>query len=149
MFSKLLLVILNKSIIDIDLVDKEFLDCKFNKIILILIMYFGKSARLIISIFTLTFISSCSLFFDQPKGWPKFEIRPISGTKNFPDPKTDYGEGFRDGCGAGWDAVSKGALSDFNSKKVNSVKAVKSSDYDTGWFDGLEQCTYIIDWDVV
>jgi hypothetical protein len=28
-------------------------------------------------------------------------------------------------------------------------RSKKSPDYGTGWFDGLEQCTYIVDWDVL
>jgi len=99
----------------------------------------------------LLFSSSCSLFVEpMPKSWNwGAKPRPLTGVKNFPSTDTEYGKGFKDGCESAFDAVSKGLLSDFNDKKYDYKRMLKSSDYHTGWFDGIEQCTYILDWDVV
>lgn len=94
---------------------------------------------------------SCSLFVEpMPKTWNwGIKPRPLTGVKNFPPADTDYGAGFKDGCETAWDAVGKGAITDFNDKKYDFKRMAKSPDYNTGWWDGYEQCTYIIDWDVV
>lgn len=94
--------------------------------------------------------SSCGAFYEPiPEGWSKSKARPFVGTKGFPPATNDYGIGFRDGCGMAWDAVTKGLTSDIYPKTINAEKVAKSPDYATGWFDGFEQCTYIVDWDVV
>lgn len=95
----------------------------------------------------LIFCTSCA---NPPKswGWGVLRPRPLSGMSNFPDVDTEYGKGFRDGCGAGFDAVSKGLLSDIHGKGYDFKRMKKSPDYNLGWFDGLEQCTYIMDHDV-
>ncbi len=95
-------------------------------------------------------INACGLFVEKaPKGWPRVEPRPLTGIRGFPSLDNDYGLGFRAGCGAAWDAVTKGLTSDINSKKLDTVKLVNSPDYATGWSDGFEQCTYIVDWNIV
>ncbi len=96
-------------------------------------------------------ISSCHIFIDPtPKGWPLIEPRPLTGTRGFPSTDTDYGKGFRAGCGAAMDAVSKGITADFNAAgELDVVKMSTSDDYNLAWFDGYEQCTYMIDWNVV
>ena len=84
----------------------------------------------------------------MPKSWNwGMKPRPLSGIRNFPSAETEYGKGFRDGCVTAWDAVSKGLLSDL-SPKFDFKRLQKSADYNTGWWDGYEQCTYILDWDV-
>ncbi len=95
-------------------------------------------------------LAGCEIIFEKsPRGWPAFEPRPLVGVKHFPPTDTDYGKGFRGGCGAAWDAVTKGLTSDVNPKAIDTQKMVKSPDYALGWSDGFEQCTYIVDWDVV
>lgn len=96
----------------------------------------------------LYFLSSCLLIEPIPSDWNwGLKPRPLTGVKNFPSAKTEYGKGFRDGCSSALNAVSKGMSSDldprFDFKRMN-----KSADYGVGWFDGIEQCTYIVDWDV-
>lgn len=86
----------------------------------------------------------------MPKTWNwGIKPRPISGTRNFPDIDTEYGKGFKDGCGGAFDAVTKGLLSDIHGRKFDYKRMQKSPDYNRGWFDGVEQCTYIFDWNVV
>lgn len=103
---------------------------------------------ILVSITALT--TGCGLFIEKaPKGWPRIEPRPLTGIRGFPGLDTDYGLGFRAGCGAAWDAVTKGLTSDISPKKMDPVKLVSSPDYSTGWSDGFEQCTYIVDWNVV
>ncbi len=84
----------------------------------------------------------------MPKGWQwGFKPRPLTGVRNFPPADTEYGKGFRDGCTSAWDAVSKGLLSDLTGK-YDYKRMLKSPDYNTGWWDGYEQCTYILDQNV-
>ena len=104
----------------------------------------------IILIILIFLSSSCSLFVEpMPKGWNwGFKPRPLTGMRNFPPATTEYGKGFRDGCQSAWDAVSKGLTGDLGAK-YDFRRMLKSGDYNTGWWDGFEQCTYIVDWDVV
>lgn len=100
--------------------------------------------------FILASLSSCKLFFERaPEGWPAFEVRPLTGVEGFPPATTVYGKAFRDGCGAAWDGVTRGLTSDISPKAMDSVLASTDPDYRAGWWDGFEQCTYIVDWDVV
>lgn len=95
---------------------------------------------------------SCSLFIEpMPKGWNyKFlQPRPLTGIKNFPPADTDYGKGFKDGCAAAFDSVGKGLITEYNYAKFDYKRSVDNPDYKSGWWDGYEQCTYIIDHDVV
>lgn len=94
-------------------------------------------------------LGSCSLFAESmPKAWQwGAKPRPLTGVKNFPPANTEYGKGFRDGCTSAWDAVSKGLLSDIKGQ-YDYRRMLKSSDYNTGWWDAYEQCTYIVDWNV-
>ena len=95
-------------------------------------------------------LQSCGLFFEKsPEGWPAFEVRPLVGVSGFPPATTVYGKAFRDGCGTAWDAVTKGLASDVSPKAIDPIKASTDADYRSGWWDGFEQCTYIVDWDVV
>ena len=107
-----------------------------------------KKVFLIIAIITL---SSCRLLAEpMPKSWHwGAKPRPLTGVRGFPETDTEYGKGFKDGCGSAWDAVAKGLLSDINDKKYDFKRSQQSPDYSTGWWDGFEQCTYILDWDVV
>ena len=100
-------------------------------------------------ILMLTTLCSCSLFGESmPDGWNwGMKPRPLTGVRNFPPADTEYCKGFKDGCTSAWDAVAKGLLSDVKGK-YDYKRMLKSSDYNTGWWDGYEQCTYIIDWDV-
>jgi hypothetical protein len=96
-------------------------------------------------------LSSCSLFIDpMPASWNwGIKPRPLTGVKNFPPADTEYGKGFRDGCASGWDATGKGLISDFNYKRYDYQRMKQSTDYNTGWWEGFEQCTYILDHEVV
>lgn len=95
--------------------------------------------------------TSCSLFIEpMPGSWNSgFSPRPLTGVKNFPSTDSEYGKGFKDGCHSAWDVISKGLLSDINQKKYDFKRMQKSPDYSTGWYDGFEQCTYILDHEVV
>ncbi len=97
-------------------------------------------------------LASCSLFIEpMPKGWNyKFlQPRPLTGVRGFPPADTDYGKGFKDGCAAGWDATAKGLIADYNYAKFDYKRSVNNPDYKSGWWDGFEQCVYVVDWDVV
>ena len=86
----------------------------------------------------------------MPRGWdwgmqPRFRF----GTSNFPTADTDYGKGFRDGCSIFWSSVGKGMTSDFIKQTLDTKMLSGNPDYREGWADGMEQCTYIIDHDVI
>lgn len=87
----------------------------------------------------------------MPKSWNwgVFQPRPLIGINNFPETDTLYGQGFKDGCLVAFNAITKGLPSDMLESKYDYKRMKKSPDYDTGWWDGFEQCTYIYDWDVV
>jgi len=85
----------------------------------------------------------------MPNSWNwGIKPRPTTGMRNFPSADTEYGKGFKDGCASAWDAVARGLLSDLKAK-FDYKRLQKSSDYGTGWWDGYEQCTYIIDWEII
>lgn len=109
-----------------------------------------KGKKLILAACTIELLCSCQLFVEPlPKSWHWGATpRPLTGVRGFPSADTDYGKGFKDGCGAAWDTVSKGFLSEINNRGVNPKKLGVSSDYNIGWFDGFEQCTYILDWSI-
>ncbi len=98
----------------------------------------------------ITSLSSCSLFVEpMPSSWNwGAKPRPLTGIKNFPSTESEYGKGFKDGCGAGWEAVTKGLLGDINDKRFDYKRHIKSPDYNNGWWDGYEQCTYVVDWEI-
>ena len=99
----------------------------------------------------LFFLPSCSLIFEpMPKSWNWGATpRPLTGVRGFPSADTAYGQGFKDGCGSAWDAVAKGLLGEFNKHKIDPQRMVNDSDYGTGWEDGIEHCTYLLDWNVI
>jgi len=100
-------------------------------------------------LFILLINCSCNLFFQpMPSSWKwGLKPRPLTGVANFPSSDSEYGKGFRDGCVAGWDSVGKGVITDL--KQVYEYKRLKKSpDYNTGWFEGYEHCTCILDWEV-
>ncbi len=104
----------------------------------------------VLTLFSLLFFAtSCQLFFEpMPKSWQwGMKPRPTTGMRNFPPADTEYGKGFRDGCTSAWDVVTTGLTSDLQAK-FDYKRMLNSSDYNTGWFDGYEQCTYIVDWNV-
>jgi hypothetical protein len=113
-------------------------------------MNYKTKIKSIIALSLIFSLSSCYLLFDpMPKGWDwGFKSRPLTGVRNFPPANTEYGKGFKDGCVSAWDAVSKGLTGDL-APKFSYKRMQKSPDYGTGWWDGFEQCTYIIDHDVV
>lgn len=96
-------------------------------------------------------LSSCSLFVEPiPESWNwGIRPRPLTGVRGFPPADSEYGRGFKDGCASGWDAAGKGLISDFNNKAYNYKRMKQGPDYQAGWWDGFEQCTYILDHDVV
>lgn len=94
------------------------------------------------SIFCLT---SCWILIEPlPKGWD-FDKRVLSGVRGFPTTDTDYGKGFKDGCYAAWEMGTKGYLSDVPKATFDVKRSHKSPDYKAGWWDGTEQCFYILD----
>jgi hypothetical protein len=98
-----------------------------------------------LAISILLLINSCS----SPKGWGfALKPHPLGGMKNFPPTDTDYGRGFKSGCEAGLLITSKG-ITDGLDATIDPILAVKNPDYSSGWFDGSEQCAYIMDWDVL
>ena len=106
---------------------------------------------LMLIITSLFLCSSCRIFYEStPSDWGwGFQPKPLTGMRNFPSAKTEYGKGFRDGCGSALNAVAKGLAADLAKGNYDYYRSKKSPDYGTGWFDGLEQCTYIVDWDVL
>ena len=64
-------------------------------------------------------LSACSWFVEpMPPSWHwGAKPRPLTGVRNFPSTESEYGKGFKDGCGSAWDVVSKGLMSDINEKK--------------------------------
>jgi hypothetical protein len=101
------------------------------------------------SIYTLIFILTIGCD-SIPKDWEwGIRPRPLNGLDGFPSAKTEYGAGFKEGCGFGWSTVNKGLMSDFTPMTMDTKKITKSSDYRAGWWDGFEQCVYTSDWDVI
>ncbi len=98
----------------------------------------------------LTFVSSCGLIAEpMPKSWNwGTKPRPLTGVRGFPEATSDYGKGFMNGCENGWSTSTKG-LKDLYKPTINPAMMAHSEDYNTGWWDGYEQCVYIVDWDVV
>jgi hypothetical protein len=109
-------------------------------------MNFLKKILLIFIIFS---TSSCYLIYDpMPESWNwGAKPRPMRGVRNFPSLETEYGKGFKDGCLSAWDEVATGVVGDYKAK-YDFRRAQKSGDYDVGWWDGQEQCTYIVDWNI-
>ena len=103
---------------------------------------------LFLTIFT-SLITSCQLFVEPlPKSWNwGTKSRPLTGVRGFPEADTYYGKGFRDGCESAWSRVGRGYALTLKTR-FNYQYTKESPDYNVGWFDGFEQCTYIIDWDV-
>lgn len=104
-----------------------------------------------LSLISIFFLASCTAVFEpMPKGWnwSIFKPRPGTGMRGFPSADTEYGKGFKDGCTSAWDAVTRGMTSDLGSK-FDYKRSLKGADYGNGWWDGFEQCTYIVDHDVV
>ncbi len=106
--------------------------------------------KIAVTILMLVLLPSCAVLLDpMPKGWNwGLKPRPLVGPRNFPSADTEYGQGFKHGCEMGFDAVSKGALSDIKHGFIPQ-KMAGNPDYSAGYWDGFEQCTYILDWDVV
>ncbi len=97
----------------------------------------------------LSLISLNSCYESLPKSWDwGLKARPLTGVRGFPETNTDYGKGFKSGCETGFESSSKG-LKDLHKPKLNSNLMSTNQDYSTGWWDGFEQCTYIMDWDVL
>lgn len=98
----------------------------------------------------LLFMSSCWLFAEpMPKSWEwGARPRPLTGVRGFPETDTDYGKGFKNGCMLGWDSSSKG-LKDLSVPELDPAMMAHNPDYNVGWWDGYEQCVYILDWDVL
>jgi hypothetical protein len=94
--------------------------------------------------------SSCRLFYEpMPESWDwGMKPRPLRGVKTLPPTDTMYGKGFKDGCSTGWETVARGLLGDLQAK-YDFQRSQKSPDYETGWWDGMEHCTYLIDWDIL
>jgi hypothetical protein len=102
---------------------------------------------LLISI--LLFTAGCGLFIEpMPKSWNwGLKPRPLTGVRGFPETDSSYGEGFKSGCESAWQASTKG-LTDIIKNRINPTLMTRDPDYANGWWDGYEQCTYIVDWDV-
>ena len=105
---------------------------------------------LMLIITSLFLCSSCRIFYEStPSDWGwRFQPKPLTGMRNFPSAKTEYGKGFRDGCYSALNAVTKGLTTELD-PRFDFRRMKKSSDYGLGWFEGLEQCTYIMDWEII
>lgn len=103
----------------------------------------------IFTICILISLGSCGVVVEpMPKSWNwGIKPRPLTGVRGFPETDTDYGKGFKAGCEAAWQQSTKG-LKDLTRSRFNPILMAESADYNTGWYDGNEQCTYIVDWDV-
>lgn len=96
----------------------------------------------------LTLISLNSCYESLPKSWDwGLKARPLTGVRGFPEADTDYGRGFKNGCENAWSVSTKG-LKDLSKPHINPILMSNNPDYGTGWWDGYEQCVYIVDWDV-
>ena len=106
--------------------------------------------RVLSHILILSLLASCNVFMQpMPKSWDwGVKARPLTGVRNFPPADTMYGRGFKDGCEGVQPIVGKGAV-DFIQPKFNPTLMTKNPDYYTGYFDGHEQCIYIMDHDVL
>jgi hypothetical protein len=95
--------------------------------------------------------SSCRIFIEpMPKTWNwGFKPRPLTGVRGFPEADTLYGKGFKDGCEMAFDAVAKGLMTEVNDAKYDYKLMKQGGDYDDGWWDGMEQCVNITDWNVL
>ncbi len=103
--------------------------------------------RSFICLLLLFLITNCD---SMPKDWNwGIRPRPLNGMSGFPSAKTDYGAGFKEGCGIGWSSVNHGLMTEFMPMRLNTKKITKSADYRAGWWDGFEQCVYVSDWDVI
>lgn len=96
-------------------------------------------------IFILTFLDSCSLFFEPlPKSWNwGFRPRPVTGVRGFPEADTEYGLGFKNGCEMSWESASVGLLGNID-PTLDTARMTNSADYNNGWYDGMLQCSHII-----
>ncbi len=105
----------------------------------------------VLNILIILSLTSCSAIWDpMPKSWNwGIKPRPAIGIRNFPPADTEYGKGFKDGCAVAWNAITKGMIGDVVKSQYNYSLMKRSADYNAGWWDGFEQCTYINDWDVV
>ncbi len=110
-----------------------------------------KFVKLILLSSILNLNVACNVLIEpMPKGWDwGLRPRPLTGVRNFPDADTEYGKGFKDGCSSAWDAVTKGLASDTSPAVMDYRRITESPDYTDGWWDGMEQCVYIIDNDVI
>jgi len=110
-----------------------------------------KCKNIIISFFLIILLTSCPGIVDpMPKSWKWGALpRPLTGVRGLPEADTAYGQGFRDGCGSAWDAVAKGLLGEYNKHSVDAKRLVNDTDYNTGWEDAIEHCTYMLDWNVI
>jgi hypothetical protein len=98
----------------------------------------------ILFLFLLIITSSCSL----PKDWNwGIRPRPVGNFSSLPSTDTIYGQGFREGCMAGWRAVSKGLLGDVK-VKFDAQMMMNNKDYSGGWTDGYNYCVDTLDHDV-
>lgn len=85
----------------------------------------------------------------MPKSWDwGAKPRPLTGVRGFPETDTDYGKGFKAGCENAWQASTKG-WTDILKQTINPALMSRNPDWAAGWWDGFEQCVYIVDWDVV
>ena len=107
------------------------------------------AAKSLFLIILINLIASCQLFIEPlPKSWNwGAKSRPLAGIRGFPEADTYYGKGFKDGCESAWSKVGKGYAQKLKTR-FNYQHTKESPDYKVGWFDGFEQCTYIIDWDI-
>ena len=107
------------------------------------------TAKSLFLIILINLITSCRLFIEPlPKSWNwGAKSRPLTGIRGFPEADTYYGKGFKDGCESAWSRVGRGYAHTLKTH-FNYQYTKESPDYNVGWFDGFEQFTYIIDWDV-
>jgi len=86
----------------------------------------------------------------MPEGWDDWKFtRPFWGVKNLPPADTEYGRGFEHGCGHGARVAGKGMLTEVIGQNLRVDELINNEQFALGYYDGYEQCTYILDWDVI
>ncbi len=108
-------------------------------------------SKITLILLLISITAGCNVFGEPlPKSWNwGGKPRPLTGVRNFPETTSYYGKGFKDGCESAWAKVTRGLAETMLKPQYNYQLKKTSEDYNTGWFDGFEQCTYIVDWDVV
>lgn len=106
----------------------------------------------------------CGCLTRNPEGWGRFKIPAPTAFNKFPYGKDrDWQQGFADGCQSYYSIVGVGAARllpvkidgwKMTGKNPLTGKSphpeIKDANlYMTGFEDGMEDCTYAIDWNII